>query len=317
MKTRTLGGVVLSLPVVMKIIPLLPVSFLIFVQIIAWIYRRATRSPSGSLPSSALSLPPSALSAGRQAAASSFGFALGLFLFFLVVPSMMVGWKANWQNLKTWSNFMLTKADDGGEDPRSGNSHSMRNQSLHNAVYRFGNFVWHEAGGGADDESAENFVHPPLLMDSSFAEAALLVARLAVLGALGFAGIRLGKLGDPLSVAVAFALGCAAMLVVSPVARGHYFMLVAPAVLFFPLWLDRRRLCRAAAVFAIVPLLLIDAHYIFFILTGRVGLLGLGTTAWLLSALIYVDRNCRASAEAALPKSDSLDSLPLSVKQAA
>ena len=38
---------------------------------------------------------------------------------------------------------MLTKADNGGMDPRSGNSHSARNQSLQNAAYRLGNFAAH------------------------------------------------------------------------------------------------------------------------------------------------------------------------------
>ncbi len=125
----------LALPIVLKIVPLLPVSFLIFVQLVIWIKSRRSRRTFHTV-------------AARQAAGSSLGLTslgliLGLLLFFLVIPSMLVGWKANLRHLKTWSGFVLTKADDGGDDPRSGNSRSMRNQSLQNAAYRLGNFVWH------------------------------------------------------------------------------------------------------------------------------------------------------------------------------
>jgi len=61
---------------------------------------------------------------------------------------------------------VLTKADDGGMDPRSGNSHSSRNQSLHNAAYRFGNFGAHLLAGGPDDRLVEEWNAPQMAMDS-------------------------------------------------------------------------------------------------------------------------------------------------------
>ncbi len=117
---RFLGGVVLALPIVLKIVPLLPVSLLIFVQFVTWIKSRRLRDPSSA-------------GAGGQKARSTWGptlsgLALGLLLFFLVIPSLLVGWKANLQHLGTWSSFMLAKYDDGGEDPRSGNSHSAQSK---------------------------------------------------------------------------------------------------------------------------------------------------------------------------------------------
>jgi hypothetical protein len=280
--TRLLGGVVLALPIVLKIVPLLPVGFLVFVQLASWLKSR-WRGASD------------AADAARRASASSLGVAWGLVLFFLVVPSMLLGWQANWTHLKTWSSFVLTKVDDGGEDPRLGNSRSVRNQSLHNAAYRLGNFIWHEAAGGPDDNLADFFDYPEtiferpvMIMDSPVAEIVLLGIRIALLAALGYAGIRLGLRGDALSQATAFGLACVAMLVVSPVSRGHYFMLAAPAILYLPLWLDRENRTWTGMVMAVVPIVLIDLHYIFLGYAGRVGLLGLGMTGWLLAALVLV-----------------------------
>lgn len=300
--TRLLGGVVFALPVVLKIVPLLPVSFLIFVQLVIWIKSRFTR-------------PASDAGVARQGVDSSLmltssGLILGLVLFFLIVPSMLVGWKANWQNLKTWSGIVLTKADDGGEDASSGNSRSMRNQSLQNAAYRLGNFIWHQAAGGTDDHLLDFFERPKsiferpqMIMDSPWAETVLLGLRFAILAALGIVGIRLGRLGDDLSLATAFALACVTMLVVSPIARAHYFILFAPAISYLPLWLDRENHARAAVIMAVIPIILIDLHYIFLPYVGRVGLLGLGTTAWLLTAFILVARGGRKVVAFTLPQS--------------
>ncbi len=311
-----LGGIVLALPIVLKIVPLLPVSFLIFVQLVIWIKSRRSRRPSNTI-------------AARQAAGSSLGLTslglvLGLLLFFLVIPSMLVGWNANLHHLKTWSGFVLTKADDGGDDPRSGNSHSTRNQSLQNAAYRLGNFVWHEAAGGPDDQLADffelpktMFERPEMIMDSLPAEMVLLGLRLAILAVLCVVGIRLGLQGDALSLATAFSLGCIAMLVVSPIARVHYFMLFAPAILYLPLWLDRQNHARAAKIMAVAPIILIDLHYIFLSYAGRVGLLGLGTTAWLVTAFVLVMRGSRKAAAPALPESVPQNSFPPAIKQAA
>ncbi|MGA2798212.1 MAG: glycosyltransferase family 87 protein [Thermoguttaceae bacterium] len=313
---RLLGGIVLALPIVLKIVPLLPVSFLIFVQFVIWIKSRRSRGPSSTI-------------AARQAAGSSLrftslGLILGLLMFFLLIPSMLIGWKANLHHLKTWSGFVLTKADDGGDDPRSGNSHSTRNQSLQNAAYRLGNFVWHQAAGGPDDQLADSFElpktifeRPEMIMDSPTAESVLLGLRLAVLAALCIVGIRLGLQRDALSLATAFSLGCIAMLVVSPIARAHYFLLFAPAILYLPLWLDRQNHARAAKIMAVVPIILVDLHYIFLSYAGRVGLLGLGTTAWLLTAFVLVMRGGRQAAAPAMPESVPQNSFQPAIRQAA
>jgi hypothetical protein len=287
------GGVVLALPVVLKIIPLLPVAFVLFLQLAAWVRSGRTRVGAACqhfegrqecLPHRGEQSGP-----GGRFAASSLGVAVGLALFFLLIPAALIGWKANLQHLDTWARFMLVKADDGGVDPRSGNSRAARNQSLHNAAYRLGNFASYVLTGDPDDRLVENLHAPRMAMDSPLAERSLLAARLALLLALLVTGIRLGS-GNKLDAAVGFGLACVAMLVVSPVARGHYFMLLAPAVLFLPLWLDRCGQRRAALVMAAVPAALSILHYILLSQAGRIGLLGLGTAGWLMAAMVLVAR---------------------------
>jgi hypothetical protein len=320
---RLLGGIVLAMPIVLKVLPLLPVCFLIFVQFVAWAGTRRVREThperhpdgrrrgalvgEGSQPphrvhacthaSSASSIDMRPRAAGSSLGLTSLGLALGLVLFFLIVPSTLIGWKANMRHLKTWSGFVLTKVDDGGEDPRSGNSRSMRNQSLGNAAYRLGNFLAYKFAGGTDDHMMdfferpkEIFQRPQMVMDSPAAETTLLALRIAILAALGVVGIRLGLRGDALSITAGFGLACVAMLVVSPVSRVHYFMLYAPAILYLPLWLDREGRPRAARILAVVPIVLINLHYVLFAYAGRVGLLGLGTAAWLIVAFALVAR---------------------------
>ena len=272
------------MPVVLKIIPLLPVGFLLFVQLVDWV-RQRWAAPASPAP------------VGRRFAASTLGVCFGLVLFFFLVPAALIGWNANMRHLNTWARFMLTKADDGGMDPRSGNSHSARNQSLQNAAYRLGNFAAHVFGGGPDDRLVEEFHAPAMAMDEPEVERTLFLARAALALALLSFGVRLGGGdGSRLNLATGFALACVAMLVVSPVARGHYFMLLSPATLLVPLWLDRHNCPRAAVVMAVIAPLLPLLHYALLPFAGRIGLLGLGTAAWLMAALVLMARADRSAA---------------------
>jgi hypothetical protein len=237
---------------------------------------------------------------GRRWAFSTFGVAAGLAIFFFLLPAMLVGWRANLGHLNTWGRFMLTKADNGGMDPRSGNSHSSRNQSLQNAAYRLGNFAAHLAAAGPDDRLVESFAAPQMAMDAPAAGRLLLLSRATLALALLTLGARLMRGdGNRLNLALGFALGCVAMLAVSPVARGHYFLMLAPAVLLLPLWLIRYGRPRAAAAMASVLPTLCLLHYVLLPLTGRIGLLGLGTAAWLMAAMVMIDRTQRSAADAA------------------
>ena len=208
---------------------------------------------------------------------------------------------------------MLTKADDGGMDPRSGNSHTTRNQSLHNAAYRLGNFATHVLAGGRDDRVVDHWDAPRMAMDAPAAQRLLLFSQATLTLALLALGVRLSRGdGNRLNLAVGFALACVAMLVVSPVARGHYFLLLAPAVLLVPLWLERRGRGRAGAAMAAIPPVLSILHYVLLPYAGRVGLLGMGTAAWLMAALVLMARADQATRRTAdLHNASPADSTPL------
>jgi hypothetical protein len=279
---RLLGGIVLSLPIVLKLMPALPVGLLLFVLAAAWLrprWQRAEKTP--------------------QAAGAFFpatlGVALGGFLFFLVVPAAFVGWNANLHHLQTWGHVMASNAEDGGVALNSGNSQTARNQSLNNAVTRLGNFAYHCAAAAPDDRLVEYYKRPPMPMDTPAIAAVLLGVRLAIILALLLTAWRLARQGDGLSLAAALSLGCAAILVISPVARGHYFMLYVPGIFFVPWFLRCRDGWRKAWLFAAAPIVMIDLHYFILPISGRIGLLGLGTTVWLLAAMIAVGRCTAAS----------------------
>jgi len=131
-------------------------------------------------------------------------------------------------------------------------------------------------------------------------------------------GMRLSRGdGNRLNLAVGFAVACTAMLVVSPVARGHYFLLLAPAVLLVPLWLDRRGWRRTGKVMAAIPPIFSILHYALLPYAGRIGLLGLGTTAWLMAVLVVMARADQSSRQVTdWQAGSSLPSTPLVGKAA-
>ncbi|MEN6449827.1 MAG: glycosyltransferase 87 family protein [Thermoguttaceae bacterium] len=282
----TIGGIVLALPAVLKVVPAMPVAFLmvlLLADLLAGLRRGLADSEAALLP--------------RRFAFSAVGVIAGVLLFALLIPGALVGWRANLGYLNTWGHFMLTKADNGGMDPRSGNSHSARNQSLQNAAYRLGNFATYMMSAGPDDRLVENFAPPPMAMDDHTATRLLFLSRAGMILALLALGATLVR-GDGrrLNLAVGFSLSCVAMLTVSPVARGHYFLMLAPAILLVPLWLVCHGRPRAAGIMASVLPPLCVLHYCLMPVAGRIGLLGLGTTAWLMAAMVIIARTQANSA---------------------
>jgi len=242
--------------------------------------------------------------AGRPFLTTLAGVAVGLGGFFFLLPSSLIGWQ---KNLEHWAQRMLASAEEGlavekappeSHLPLGGeknfapaNSRTIRNQSLSNALFRMGTFVDHVVLGGPDDRPLDYDAASPNRIDTPIYQAIQKVVRLVLLGLLLLAGGMLGRWGDRVSQAAAFGLGCVGMLVISPVAWGHYFMLLAPGVMFVPLWLLERGGGRSAAWMAGAPAILSVLHYAFLAQLGRIGLLGLGTAAWLLAACILVLRN--------------------------
>ncbi len=265
-------------------------------------------------------VPLRAKSAFRCFAATALGVAVGLGLFFFLLPGAILGWQKNLEHLTYWASRVLPLAGEGFPVEKSvpsgshqpseqpllpANYRTVRNQSLANGMFRLAALVDHLVFGGPEDRSLDYQASAPTRIDTPVFQAVQKAVR-ALLGVLLLlAGARLGASGSRSDQAAAFGLGCVGMLVISPVSWGHYFMLLVPGVLFVPLWLVEQGRSRAAFWLAVVPALLSAIHYAFLNIVGRMGLLGLGTGGWLLAACILVLRiSLCSTAPAAAPDCD-------------
>ncbi len=269
-----MAGTVLALAVVLKVTPVLPVAFLLFEQLAAVWHagKQRTERP--------------------RVGAYALGTLGGLAAWLLLVPAMFVGWHANLHHLETWWNTVVVRAEHTQIDDFAGDNTSMRNQSLANAAHRFGNWADYYFAGGPNDDGPEQLHEGGggLLMDAPLTDTLLRGVRLALGCLLLAVGYRMARVRDPLGEAAAFGLACVSTLVVMPIARVHYYLLFLPAVMFLSTWLLRRQRPRWAVFYAITPGVLIVAHYVLMDITGRIGLLGLGTTLWFTLASITLLR---------------------------
>jgi hypothetical protein len=258
------AGVILALPAVVKLVPALPVAFLLFQR-----WYAATKPGSGPRP-------------WVRAASLTAGVSAGVLLFLLAIPASVIGWRANLAHLHQWYKRVVANERVGPD--ANFNIHSYRNQSLANAVYlldraaSFGSRP--DPRGTSSDDRPERIVHP--------AVRGMAVVTLAVLLAVGLA---LGRHEDPLHQVTAYGLACCATLIVSPLSWGHYYMAQAPAVLFVPLWLLRFGRPLQARVAAAIPPILSWSYYVAMPFAGGLGLLGLGTTVWFLAVCGLILRN--------------------------
>jgi len=116
----------------------------------------------------------------------------------------------------------------------------------------------------------------------------VLVTRVLLCLVLIPVGWRMAVRGGPLDGAAAFGMACMAMLIVSPVTRGHYFMLQWPAVLFVSLWVWNHHGSRKARLGAGIPAALSVMHYVFITFPQMFGPLQTGT---LLLGTLGIDRH--------------------------
>ncbi len=257
-----LGGIVMAFPATVKLVPALPVAFVCCELVAgAWLAGNCARK-------------------WQQAAAVASGVAVGLLLFLFVLPSLCVGPKKNVEYLYSWARRVAANSHPG---PINGiNIHSKRNQSLSNAVYRLGNFVNYEIGHGKSDEQLDEIgvERAASVMDQPAVTKTLLMVRGALLLLLIVAGWRALRSGDRLSIALAAAMACLATLIVSPLSWGHYYVIWLPAAALAPAWLWLRGRTHFAGTLAISACGLAWAHYVLMPWTGRIGLLGIGTTGW-------------------------------------
>jgi hypothetical protein len=116
-----MGGLVLSLSIVFKVIPVLPVFFLIL-----FLGARRLRHPEEA-------------DGFPRFTGTCGGVLAGLILFFWIVPSLFIGWQANAGHLKTWVRLIGTQAVETSVEAHFSNPRAPRNQSLSNALYHTGN----------------------------------------------------------------------------------------------------------------------------------------------------------------------------------
>jgi hypothetical protein len=248
-----LAGVILALPAAIKLVPALPVAFLLLNRWLAVAKPDAHKRP------------------WAQAAGLTSGVLTGVLLYSLAIPASLIGWHSNLDHLSRWREQVVMNERVG---PNANfNIHSFRNQSLANAIY-----LCHKAAihGLATDsrpttvrDRPERIVHPAVRVLIGFVLALLLSV-----------GVLLGRRTDALDQATAYALACCAILLVSPVSWGHYYMSAALAVLFVPTWLLRLGRPIEARLAAVIPPILSWSYYVAMPYTGGIGLLGLGTTVW-------------------------------------
>jgi hypothetical protein len=259
-----LAGVILALPAVVKLVPALPVAFLLLQR-----WYAATTPGSGPRP-------------WLRAASLTAGVSTGVLLFLLAIPASLIGWRANLAHLDQWYKRVVANERVGPD--ANFNIHSDRNQSLANAVYLLNRAASigsrPDVRGNGSDDRPERIVHPAVRGMAAVTLAALLAV-----------GLALGRHEDPLQQVTAYGLASCATLIVSPLSWGHYYIAQAPAVLFVPLWLLRCGRPLQARIAAAIPPILSWSYYMAMPYTGGLGLLGLGTTVWFLAVCGSILRN--------------------------
>ncbi|MEX2139784.1 MAG: glycosyltransferase family 87 protein [Pirellulales bacterium] len=286
MRGVALGGVVLALPVTIKLTPLLPVGFLALLLLATawWRQRSYATALADGLARGPL----------HRALATIVGQVAGLALFVFLLPGSLLGHRENLTHLATWVSRVAAN-DDVGVDNHF-NARSKRNQSLTNAVRRLGNRLAFATGTGPDDRLVDDLANQRMAMpmETPLVDHALRAAVVALLVLLVFAGWGIALRGDVATVAALFGLACTASLAVSPISWGHHYVMWLPGLVFVPHWLwqnGRRALAIGLAETACV---LVIAHYLVLDHSGRVGLLGLGLTIWYVVGAISVCRSIRA-----------------------
>jgi len=213
-------------------------------------------------------------------------------LFFLVIPSVAIGWHANLRHLHTWYSRVAS-------NPRLGSPQlfaitSVRNQSLSNAVYRLGNWIEHKVHNGPDDRAADNVFREgkTMPMDSKIHGRIVNPIRVVLLALLMLVTIAWRPATESLGQVALFGLASAMTLPLSPISWGHHYTILLPGVLFLPLALAAAGRRTAARAFALSAAVMVWVHYASLELPGRIagrlGFLGISMSAWCAAASLYV-----------------------------
>ena len=269
------GGTLLALPVVIKVTPALPVSILLLQQFIA-----AVRTERSQI-------------ALRRFLHCLSGFTVGMIFFLLLIPTILIGLEDNIRHLETWYTGVATSERLG--QTKDFDVHSVRNQSLDNAVYRLGNWFAYTFTGGPDDRGTSLPTAPPTQfpMDTPIVRTILVVLRVLLALLLIIVAVRWHWETVGAGQVAVFGIACAMSLPLSPISWGHHFVMLLPGMLFLP-WALYETHRSAARWLAILAATLMLGHYstLEFAggIAGRLGLLGIGIAIWCTVASIYLLR---------------------------
>ena len=211
-----MGGTILALPVVMKITPALPISILLLQQFVSAV--RTERSPI----------------AVRRFLYCLSGFTVGMIFFFLLVPTILIGWENNIRHLRTW--YIDVVANEHLGETKHFDPHSVRNQSLNNAVYLLGNRLADTFDGRPDDRGTNLPTATPMRLPINAATVrTMLVLPQALLALLLIVvAVRWHWESEGAGRVAVFGLACAMSLPLSPISWGHHFVILLPGMLFLP-----------------------------------------------------------------------------------
>jgi hypothetical protein len=274
-----LAGLVLAWPVSVKVVPALPVSFLLG---LLWLAAIVRNEPTR---------------ARVRAAAVTVSVALGIFLFTFALPTALIGWGPNLHHLHTWLQKVGANADMGKELKVDVDNNS--NQSFTNAAYllsaRMHGLPTGEAPADFNRNKAARWLKTLAQIAAhrradSVTRGIIQGVRVVVLTLLLAVGWWTERRRDSLGQVAAYGLACLAIILISPVAWSNYYVLWLPAALLVPLWLARRGRPRTARVLAAVPVGLVSLHYVLKSSVGYYGVLGLGMLGWFLAASVLLIR---------------------------
>ena len=219
------GGIALAFPAVLKILPTLSAGS-VLITTVAPLLRRRDKATFD------------------RALYSCIGFALGIILFLLVIPTILIGWQNNIDGIRIFLQSVVFNTDfarDWGFD-----IHSVRNQSLAGAAWQLTDTICGGLGRGHDaaSDGGHPFDHPTIQLATSLARWLILAFFLATAFRLSTARRTHGR---ATAAAVVFGLSCVATLVFSPVAWGHHFVQGMPGWIAIPDWATRRCSCWVAS----------------------------------------------------------------------
>ncbi len=297
-----LGGLVLALPVTIKLTPLLPAAVLagglLIQDLVRWARTRRSKERGHAATIATKLTHPSSAVLPRGVGACVGGIA-GLILWVMLIPAATIGNSANVAHLKTWLARVV--ANDNVGAANDFNFKSKRNQSLDNGVRRLGNFLTFSWADGPDDQLVDRPDTPQVAMpmETPAIDRGIKLAVLGLLLGLACLVLRTAWQDSLAPWPAVFGLGCLATLIVSPLSWGHHYVMAAQAMLFVPALLSQPKQQRLARWLATSAALLVIVHYIALEQVGRIGLLGIGMSLWCVAAIaiciVQIQRQSRAA----------------------